>query len=504
MKNKIYLIFIFSLISFNNIFSQQYPKREMRGVWVAVVENIDWPSSPTETSGEQISELVGLFDKLQAAGINTIFFQVRTECDAIYKSSFEPWSFWLTGKQGKAPDPFYDPLEFAIKEAHSKGMELHAWINPYRAVKDTSSYVNSKNHISKTHPEWMLQFGKLKILNPGIPEVTNYIVKIVTDIVSKYPVDGIHFDDYFYPYSPQITNEDSATFRTYKGKFTNIDDWRRNNINSMIAKVYNAINKTNPKIQFGVSPFGIVENKYANTRGFNSYDKIYCDPLTWIKEKTVDYIIPQLYWEIGNKYADFKKLLPWWASIKDERQIYAGLSSIKMTSPDWNGSPSELYDEIRMTRQSQNVDGIVFYRAKSIAENYSGLTDTLKNSFFKYPAFVPVMKWKNFSNPPAPSNLIVEGNDSSRILKWSKPIKESVFNYVIYRFTDGEKIDLNNPENILKIIVNNASFIDNKLIENRHKLTYVVTSLTNEQMESIDFAISSISLNAKIKKPVKE
>ena len=502
MKYKIYLIFILSLICCINIFSQ--PKREMRGVWVAVVENIDWPSSPTETSGEQISELVKLFDKLKAVGINTIFFQVRIECDALYKSSFEPWSFWLTGKQGKAPDPYYDPLEFAINEAHSRGMELHAWINPYRAVKNTSAYENSRNHISKTHPEWILQFGKLKILNPGIPEVTNYIVKIVRDIVSRYSVDGIHFDDYFYPYSPTITNEDSATFRIYKGMFTNIDDWRRNNINSMIAKVYDTINKINPKIQFGVSPFGIVENKYANTKGFNSYNKIYCDPLTWIKEKTVDYIIPQLYLEIGNKYADFKKLLPWWASIKDERQIYAGLSSIKMASPSWEGSPSELYDEIRMVRQYKNVDGIVFYRAKSIVENFSGLADTLKNSFFKYPAFVPVMEWKNFNTPLAPSNLIVEGNDSSRILKWLNPNKDSALSYVIYRFPDSKEIDLTNPENILKTIRNNTFFIDNTLIENKNKITYVITSLTNEQIESIDYAIGSIYLNSGVRKPVKE
>ncbi len=502
MKNTIYLILLLFLIGLSNITAGQYPKREMRGVWVAVVDNIDWPSSATETSGVQISELIELFDKLKEAGINTIFFQVRTECDALYKSSYEPWSYWLTGEQGKPPDPFYDPLKFAVEEAHSRGMELHAWINPYRAVKDTGEYIVSKNHISKLHPEWILKFGNFKMLNPGIPEVTNYIAKIVADIVSRYNVDGIHLDDYFYPYSPHITNQDSAAFRIYKDNFINIDDWRRNNINSMILKVHKTINRINPKIIFGVSPFGIVENKYANTSGFESYNRIYCDPLTWLKEKTVDYVAPQLYWEIGNKYADFNKLLPWWSSIKDERQIYAGLSSIKMADPDWKGTPSELFNEIRMTRQFQNIDGIVFYRAKSISENYSGLADTLKNSFFKYPAFIPEMKWKNFIPPSAPINLRVEGNDSCRIIKWSRPVinTDSLLTYIVYRFIGNEKIDLNNPENILKVIYRRSSFTDKELIENEGKITYVVTSLSNEQVESPDFAEASFIVNKEIKK----
>lgn len=496
MKSTIYFFLFVFLSGAINITAGQYPKREMRGAWVATVENIDWPSSPTETSGEQISELVELFDKLKSAGINTIFFQVRTECDALYKSSYEPWSYWLTGKQGKAPDPFYDPLAFAIQEAHAKGMELHAWINPYRAVKDTSEYLISENHISRTHSGWILQFRNFKMLNPGIPDVTNYIVKIVADIISRYNVDGIHLDDYFYPYSPKITNQDSSAFRLYKGKYTNIDDWRRNNINLMIAKVYETINRINPNVIFGVSPFGIVENKYANTNGFNSYNILYCDPLTWIKNKTVDYVVPQLYWEMGNKYADFKKLLPWWASIKNERDLYAGLNSSKMASQDWEGNPSELYNEIRMARRYKNIGGIVFYSAKSIANNYSGLADSLKNSFFKYPAFVPEMKWKNFFPPDAPINLMVDGNDSSRILKWSRPVinTDSILNYVIYRFNDDKKIDLSNPQNIIKIIYRQSYFTDNDILENVHKVTYIVTSLNNKQLESSNNAEASIEL----------
>ena len=496
MKSAIYFILFLFLSGRINISAGQFPKREMRGVWIATVDNIDWPSSFNETSGEQISELVQIFEKLKAAGINTVFFQVRTECDALYKSSYEPWSYWLTGQQAKAPDPFYDPLAFAIKEAHAKGMELHAWLNPYRAVRDTGEYTISGNHISKTHPEWILQFGNYKMLNPGIPEVTDYIAKIAADIVSRYDVDGIHLDDYFYPYSPKITNQDSAAFRIYKGKYTNIDDWRRNNINSMIAKVYKTINRINPDVIFGVSPFGIVENKYANTSGFSSYDILYCDPLEWIKNKTVDYVAPQLYWEMGNQYADFKKLLPWWASIKDERELYTGLNASKMASQDWQGNPSELYNEIRMTRQFQNIGGMVFFSAKSIFKNYSGLADTLKSSFFKFPAFVPEMKWKNFVPPDPPINLSAAGNDSSRTLTWYRPVinSDSILNYIIYRFIDNDEIDLNNPQNIINVIYRRSYFRDDDILNNVRKVTYVVTSLNNKQVESSNYAEISVEL----------
>jgi uncharacterized lipoprotein YddW (UPF0748 family) len=499
MKNLTISVLLFLVIYSASIFSQEFPKRELRGVWIATVANIDWPSSPAETSGEQIRELVEIFDKLKAAGINAVYFQVRTECDALYRSSYEPWSYWLTGKQGKSPDPYYDPLSFAVNEAHARGMEIHAWMNPYRAVKDTSAYPVSENHITKTHPEWILQFGNYKMLNPGIPRVTEYICNIVTDIIKRYNVDGVHLDDYFYPYSPQITTEDSASFRKYKGNFTNIDDWRRNNINTMIASVYKAIYKLNPNLKFGVSPFGVVDNKYAGTKGFSSYNTIYCDPLTWIQQKTVDYVAPQLYWEIGNKFSDFKKLLPWWASVANGRDLYIGLFSSKMAAPDWKGDHSELYNEIRMARKYKNVNGLIFFSAKSITQNYSGLADSLKSSIFKYPAFVPVMKWKNPVQPPAPANLAVKGNDSSRILSWSKPVinMNTKLNYVIYRFEDKSKIDLDDPKNILSIVHNDSSYIDKDVLQNVNKLVYVVTSADNQQIESINYSIGSIVLKRK-------
>ncbi|HVO72737.1 MAG TPA: family 10 glycosylhydrolase, partial [Ignavibacteriaceae bacterium] len=265
------------LIIFSSLISSQavYPKRELRGTWIATVANVDWPSSPYLSSGEKIKELVEIFEKLSQAGINTVFFQVRTECDALYKSGFEPWSYWLTGEQGREPDPFFDPLEFAIDEAHRRGMELHAWLNPYRVVKTVGEYEISKTHISMTHPEWILSFrsagGSYKMLDPGIPAVRDYITAIVSDIAGRYKVDGIQFDDYFYPYTPKISNEDSLSFIHYGSGFYNIEEWRRNNINLLVAQVYDKINSINPRIKFGISPFGILENKYAGTNGFESY-----------------------------------------------------------------------------------------------------------------------------------------------------------------------------------------------------------------------------------------
>ncbi len=489
MIKKILLTAI-TIIVFTQFIKAQYiyPKRELRGAWIATVANIDWPSSNSETPGRQISELVNIFDKLAAAGINTVYFQVRTECDALYKSKYEPWSYWLTGKQGKAPDPFYDPLAFAISEAHSHGMELHAWFNPYRAVKTIGEYPIAKNHVTKLHPEWILDFKTYKMLNPGIPAVRHYIAKIIADVVSRYDVDGIHFDDYFYPYTPHITNQDEATYKKYNDGIKDINDWRRHNINEMVAEVYDTIQAINPHVKFGISPFGIVLNKYAGTNGFESYKKIYCDPLTWLKDKTVDYVLPQIYWSIGNKAANFAKLLPWWASVVDGRQLFVGCFSSRMASPDYKGSPSELEDQIRLSRQILNVGGVVFFSAKSIVNNYSHFADSLK-VYFKYPALIPVMKWKDSIPPNPPVNLKAEKDSSGIILTWNRPAVASdgdtAYKFVIYRFSPSEQINLNNATHILKVTSNaKDSYVDSTAAGKNLDYTYVVTALDRMNNES--------------------
>lgn len=480
----------FLLIHVDNSLTQTIsPKREFRGVWVATVGNIDWPRDRLSTSGKKIADFVRIFDLLKDAGINAVFFQVRTECDALYKSYFEPWSYWLTNQQGTEPDPYFDPLEFAISEAHSRGMELHAWFNPYRAVKDSGEYDIFYNHVSKTHPEWILSFGRYKMLDPGNPEVQEYIINVIVDVLTRYDVDGIHFDDYFYPYSPKISNEDSLTFVKYNRGFTNIDDWRRDNINFLMKRIYQIIKAYKPHVKFGISPFGIVENKYAGTDGFNSYSMIYCDPLTWIKEKSVDYVIPQLYWEMDHPKASYKKLLPWWASVVEDRHLYIGLYSSRFQSQQYLSKSFEIGNQIKMNRNYPTVKGCVFFSAKSIYDNRGGILDSLKNNLFNYPALLPTMKWIDSIPPNKPLNVSIQKDTNRIILEWKSPEKnsqgETAEGYVIYRFINEEKINLDDPSKIVEIIPSGKQkFVDRLDSQIKGEIKYAITALDRHQNES--------------------
>ncbi len=494
-KILIFLLTILTLVETSSSKSTNN-KREFRGAWIATVGNIDWPIDRNTTSGEKIADLVRIFDKLKEANINAVFFQIRTECDAFYQSNFEPWSFWLTGEQGKQPEPFFDPLEFAVSEAHSRGMELHAWFNPYRVISDTGAYERFYKHISSTKPEWILSFGKYKMLDPGNPEVQNYIINVVVDVLTKYDIDGIHFDDYFYPYTPKISNEDSLTFIRYNRGFSNIDDWRRDNINSLIRRIYQIIKLYKPYVKFGISPFGIVENKYAGTEGFNSYHIIYCDPLTWIKDKSIDYITPQLYWEIEHPKAPYKKLLPWWASVVEDRHLYIGLFASRFQSNQFIKKGFEIGNQIEMNRKFETVLGEVHFSAIAIYENRGGLLDSLKFKLYNYPALLPTMKWIDSIPPNKPRNLSLQKDSIQIVLEWKEPESnsqaETAYGYVVYRFIN-EKVDLNNPRSIVKIIIpKKAKFID-RLDKNLiGEITYVVTAIDRHQNESEGEIISVV------------
>lgn len=488
MRLIIFILFPFFAASTFTDAQYVYPKRELRGVWIATVANIDWPSSKNETSRQQIDELKNIFQKLSAAGINTVYFQVRTECDALYNSRYEPWSYWLTGKQGRAPEPFYDPLEIAVEEAHSRGMEIHAWLNPLRVMKSDDNFTPAGNNIMNIHPDWILKFGKFKMLNPGIPAVRNYVAQIVGDIIRRYNVDGIHFDDYFYPYTPKISNQDYKTFRRYNNGIKNIDNWRRDNINRLVAEVHDTIESVSSKLKFGISPFGIIENKYAGTRGFEAYNILYCDPLNWIKHKTVDYLVPQLYWELGNASANYRDLLVWWASVSRGVGLYIGDYSTKMAAPGYKGDPRELEKELRLNRQIIRVNGTVYYSAKSIVNNYSGFADSLKK-YFKYPSLIPLMPGKDSIKPLQPDSVSGDVSFGGTVINWKKPGKASdgdtAFIFVVYKFGQFENIDLNDPAHILKIVPGNkCSYTDSKGITVPGESVYAVTSVDNSGNES--------------------
>ncbi|MBC5991912.1 family 10 glycosylhydrolase [Pontibacter cellulosilyticus] len=411
-----YLIILFILcLQLTSVFAQELPNREFRGVWVATVSNLDWPQQGASAETQKTA-LRTLFDKIKEANLNVVFLQVRTECDAFYNSGKEPWSRFLTGQQGV--NPGYDPLAFAIEEAHKRGLELHAWINPFRVNSSTSSsIVYASNHVSKAKPEWLLSFstGK-KILNPGIPEVRNYIASVVQEIAENYAVDGIHFDDYFYPYPENnftgITTEDSQTYSQFGTGFTSIGDWRRHNINETIRLANEAVKNARPTARFGVSPFGIWKNGTpTGITGMDAYSAIYADALNWLENQYVDYLSPQLYWAIGGSQ-DYRKLLEWWSdkAYTSSRHLYAGHALYKTTY-----SEQEVPNQINITRQNRhkNALGDVLYRATNLKDNALNIHTLLQNTTYKYPAAPPAMNWKNGTPPAAPQALTAAINETT-------------------------------------------------------------------------------------------
>ncbi len=454
MKNFTFpLLIVLILASFN--FAQSNPKREMRGVWVASVTNLDWPSKQGMTVTEQKQELINYFDNFQAVGINAVFFQIRTECDALYDSPYEPWSYWLTGKQGQAPSEPFDPLKFAIQEAHKRGMELHAWFNPYRAEKEIGYYPVSSTHITQTHPDWILTIGTYKFLNPGLPEVRAYVEKVFMDVVRRYDIDGVHMDDYFYSYDP-ISTQDTAAFRIYNRGISNIGDWRRDNVNLLVKEIQDSVNSVKPYLKYGISPFGIWKpNVPSGISGFDAYNILYCDPIHWLQKGIVDYITPQLYWPFGGGQ-DYAKLLKWWADSAgaNNRHMYVGQAAYKV----YSYSASELPNEIAANRKEPNCQGSVFFEAIDFRNNPKGFVDSLAYHYYTNPAIPPLMNWKEQLQPNSPSNLkiITDVNTGKKVLSWDKPTAatdgDTAVRYAVYRFDHSpSQSEIDNGNNLIAI-----------------------------------------------------
>lgn len=489
-------VFIIFLIVFQvNTISQTIPpKREFRAVWIATVTNIDWPSSKHLSPSSQRAEYISILDKHKLNGINAVVTQIRPSCDAFYQSSIEPWSEWLTGTQGVAPNPFYDPLVFMINEAHKRGMEFHAWFNPYRAVVNKNTSSVSSTHVSVVHPEWIREYGNLKLLDPGLPQVREYVTSVIMDVVRRYDIDGVHFDDYFYPY-PQsgVVFQDSATFANYPNGFTNKDDWRRNNINLLIKMLSDSIKAVKAHVKFGISPFGIWRNQSSDplgsaTAGFESYSGIYADSRKWMQEGWLDYINPQIYWSIGYSVAAYDVLVAWWSNNHFGKHFYTGNAAYKIgsSSPSAWLNPSEMPNQIRLNRSTPEVKGMNFFSSKSITNNLLGIQDSLRNNLFKYPALVPVMKWIDSIPPSTISNLTAVRNQTGVLLTWQKPLDNSAKRFVVYRFDDQTPINIEDPRNIITITFNDTtSHLDTKPISaSTQKVTYVVTSLDRLQNET--------------------
>ena len=351
------------------------PVREYRAAWVATVANIDWPSRKDLSTAEQKAELLAILDRAAQLKLNTVIFQVRPACDAMYASPIEPWSEYLTGTMGKAPEPFYDPLAFAVEEAHKRGLELHAWFNPYRARLLGSKSPAAPGHISKTQPQIVREYGKFLWLDPGEKETQDYSVSVIMDVVKRYDVDGIHFDDYFYPYKEEDASgkemdfPDELSWKRYgAGKKRSRDDWRRENVNVFIQRLYKSIKSAKPWVKFGISPFGIWQpGNPPQIRGLNAYDKLYADSRKWFAEGWVDYFAPQLYWAIAPPDQSFPVLLKWWAEQNAKhRLLMPGIDTTK-TRGRWK--PEEIVNQIRLARNQPGVSGHIHWNMKSLMRN---------------------------------------------------------------------------------------------------------------------------------------
>ncbi|QKJ32376.1 family 10 glycosylhydrolase [Mucilaginibacter mali] len=472
------------------------PKREFRAAWIATVVNIDWPSSPRLSTAQQKKELTDILDFDKQIGLNAAMFQVRPAADAFYFKSKEPWSKWLTGKQGQAPDPVYDPLDLAITEAHKRGMELHAWFNPYRATMDGNFAALAPQHITRIKPEWFFIYDNIKLFNPGIPEVRDYIIEVILNVVDNYDIDGVHMDDYFYPY--RVAGQkigDADAFKKYGGDFTNIDDWRRNNVNLLIKALGDSIHKHKPFMKYGISPMGIWANKSQNpegsdTHGGDSYYELYADSRKWIKEGWVDYINPQLYWTFKYRLAAFETLLDWWSDNTYGRHLYIGMAAYRINerlSPGFK-IPSQMPDQIKYIRANPRVQGSVYFSQKSLINNPLGFADSLKKTYYNHPALPPVMIWLDSIPPNQPQQLLATALPGKVSLKWTAPLpardKEATYGYVIYRFGADEKVDVGRAENILSIRYNTEQLFEDRTAEKGKKYIYVITAIDRLKNES--------------------
>lgn len=376
------------------------PEYEFRGVWIATVDNIDWPPKGVTNPAQQKADFIQQLDLHQRNGINAVIVQIRPAADAFYASPYEPWSQWLTGTQGKPTFPFYDPLVFMIEEAHKRGMEFHAWLNPYRANFNIRTASISPDHITRKHPEWFLTYGDKKYFDPANKLGQEFVVNVVKDIVKRYDIDAIHMDDYFYPYRiPGKEFPDAASYRK-SGSPLSKDDWRRANVDSIIEKISVAIKAGKPFCKFGISPFSVWRNlsqdpEGSDTKaGVTNYDDLYADILLWLKNGWIDYVAPQLYLEIGHDKIPFETMVDWWSKHNYGKHVYIGhgIYRVNERSAAWK-RPAELPNQIKLVREYPELKGSIFYNSSAFERNPNGWNDSLRNNYYKEPAKIPVMEW---------------------------------------------------------------------------------------------------------------
>jgi uncharacterized lipoprotein YddW (UPF0748 family) len=512
-------LFLFSIlnITVTCVFSQsnQHPKREMRGVWIASVANIDWPSKPSLTPDEQRAEFEELITLYKRLKFNAVFVQIRPAADAFYSSPLEPWSPWLSGKTGVAPQPYYDPLEFMIQTAHKHGVEFHAWLNPYRAVVNVPESGPDSASLAFRKPEWFVKYGKNLYFNPGLPEVRNHVTAVIMDIIKRYSVDGIHFDDYFYPY--KINGEqfaDSLAYSQYNETSASLDDWRRSNVDKLIETLSDSIQSVKPYVKFGISPFGVWRNKDKDPTGSDTkagqtcYDDLYADVLKWLMEGWIDYVAPQLYWSIGFEAADYKTLANWWNQNSYGKPVYIGQAAYRVNAHSderWK-QPSQLFNQIRLNRSLPAIKGNIFFSAKSLKINPLGVNDTLINNVYKFHALIPPDQKENSLNQDKEVPVYFTLATRGVTLHWpvinelsnSNPLKY----YVIYRFKSIARKNFEDSKTIISIVpssdVDQASLAyTDESVKRYRKYYYCIRSVNRYNHESLNTTLYGVKKKRK-------
>ncbi len=467
----------------------QVPKREFRGAWIQAVNGQFQGMSPQVMQRTLTTQL----DKLQQAGINAVIFQVRMEADALYSSSIEPWSRFLTGVQGQAPSPSWDPLQFMIDECHKRNMELHAWINPYRAkTKGTTKLAD--NHPYNLHPDRFFSYDGLLLFDPGRPENISYICKVVEDIVNRYDVDGLHIDDYFYPYPVAgLPIPDDASFAEYGRGYADRNDWRRDNVSRLVKALHETIHQCKPWVKFGISPFGIYRNKNndpigSDTNGLQNYDDLYADVLYWVNKGWVDYNVPQVYWEIGHPAADYATLVRWWAIHAQNRPLFIGqdvLRTVKHADLK-NPSAHQQAKKMEIQRTYTTVSGSCQWYAGTVMEDPGDYWTALRTNYHRYPALQPLFPFIDSKAPAKVRKVKPVWTSDGYLLFWTAPKAaqemDKAVQYVVYRFAKKEKVNINDASKI--VAITRDTYYKLPYENGKTKYIYVVTALDRLQNES--------------------
>lgn len=471
------------------------PKHEWRAVWISTVNNIDWPSQPGLDSETQKKELIEYLDLFKSLNFNAVVLQIRPTADAFYRSEYEPWSIYLTGNQTQPPAPFYDPLQFAVEQAHKRGLELHAWLNPYRITQDTANLKDlAPDHLYKSRPELFVKHGKKCYFDPAYPESRDFVAKVVKDIILRYNVDGIHFDDYFYP---DNNFNDSVSFSLHSRDYKPEDKmaWRRENVNLMVELIQKTVKETKPYVKFGISPYAVWRNKKEDPRGsdtqsygYTNYDHLHADVLAWMENKWVDYILPQFYFNIGYEKLDFSVIKDWWVANSYNIPLYAGLGSYRLDANaqlEAYRSSREMGSQIDTIRTTPGYGGVCFFTANNMKHNLLGINEMLKEKF-KYPA-IPgniLPEDQKYSTPVAPTQptaTLATRPDKTKEVKLAWSSYPGSYMFVIYKAEKGKQPDISNPANILDI-TNADSYLCSAA--DAAEYDYYITALSRYAKES--------------------